>query len=126
MKAISIRQPFAEAILRGVKTTEYRTWPTKYRGLILVHAGLSRADLSYCKDYGVKPDQLVFGAIAGTVEIADCQAVDDPETGAIESWDWLLANPRPFARPVFYKGGLKFFKVPDNLVADQLASRPAD
>jgi hypothetical protein len=28
MRALSIRQPFAELILRGIKTAEYRTRPT--------------------------------------------------------------------------------------------------
>lgn len=32
MLALSIRQPFAELILRGVKTVEYRTRPTRIVG----------------------------------------------------------------------------------------------
>ena len=32
MRALSIRQPFAELILRGVKTVEYRTRPTRVIG----------------------------------------------------------------------------------------------
>ena len=32
MRALSIRQPFAELILRGVKTVEYRTRPTRIIG----------------------------------------------------------------------------------------------
>jgi superfamily II DNA or RNA helicase len=32
MRALSIRQPFAEAIIRGTKTTEYRSGPTKRPG----------------------------------------------------------------------------------------------
>jgi hypothetical protein len=29
MRALSIRQPYAELILRGVKTREFRSWPTR-------------------------------------------------------------------------------------------------
>ena len=32
MRALSIRQPYAELILRGVKTIEYRSRPTKIIG----------------------------------------------------------------------------------------------
>src|SRR5688572_12148794 len=32
MRALSIRQPFAELILRGIKTVEYRSRPTKIIG----------------------------------------------------------------------------------------------
>ena len=32
MRALSIRQPFAELILRGTKTIEYRTRPTRIIG----------------------------------------------------------------------------------------------
>lgn len=38
MKAISIRQPFAWLIVNGYKDIENRSWDTKYRGLVLIHA----------------------------------------------------------------------------------------
>ena len=39
MKAISIRQPWAWLIVHGYKDVENRTWATKHRGPILIHAG---------------------------------------------------------------------------------------
>jgi hypothetical protein len=39
MKCLSIRQPWAWAILHGGKRIENRTWNTTYRGPILLHAG---------------------------------------------------------------------------------------
>ena len=38
MKTISIRQPFASLICRGIKTIENRSWDTTYRGKLLIHA----------------------------------------------------------------------------------------
>lgn len=38
MKAISIRQPWAWLIVNGFKDIENRSWDTKYRGLVLIHA----------------------------------------------------------------------------------------
>lgn len=39
MKTITIKQPFATLIAEGLKEYEFRTWKTKYRGEILIHAG---------------------------------------------------------------------------------------
>lgn len=40
MKALSIQQPWAWAIVNGYKPVENRSWPTKFRGRFLVHAGV--------------------------------------------------------------------------------------
>lgn len=39
MRAITIRQPWASLIAAGVKTIETRSWSTKYRGPLAIHAG---------------------------------------------------------------------------------------
>lgn len=39
MKALSVRQPWAWLIVNGYKPYENRTWNTKLRGEILIHAG---------------------------------------------------------------------------------------
>ncbi|SMC82155.1 ASCH domain-containing protein [Sporomusa malonica] len=41
MRAITILQPWAELIVRRFKTIETRSWPTKYRGQLAIHAGAS-------------------------------------------------------------------------------------
>ena len=38
MKALSIKQPYAELILNGKKKIELRKWKTKFRGEFLIHA----------------------------------------------------------------------------------------
>ena len=40
MKAITVRQPYAGALAAGIKEYETRSWPTKYRGPIAVHAAV--------------------------------------------------------------------------------------
>jgi hypothetical protein len=42
LRALSIRQPHAEAIMRGTKKIEYRSGPTKIRGDIYIYASLGR------------------------------------------------------------------------------------
>lgn len=46
MLALSIRQSWASLIIKCGKDIENRTWPTRYRGRILVHAakGMTRDD----------------------------------------------------------------------------------
>lgn len=39
MKALTIRQPWASLIGLGVKTIETRSWTTRYRGTLAIHAG---------------------------------------------------------------------------------------
>lgn len=39
MKALTIRQPWASLIALGIKTIETRSWQTRYRGPIAIHAG---------------------------------------------------------------------------------------
>jgi len=39
MKAISIQQPWAWLIVKGIKSIENRTWKCGYRGPLLIHAG---------------------------------------------------------------------------------------
>lgn len=43
MKALSIRQPWAWAIIRAGKDIENRTWNTTFRGRFKVHTGLNLA-----------------------------------------------------------------------------------
>ncbi len=46
MKALSIRQPWAWLIVNGHKDIENRSWPTRYRGPVLIHAakGMTRTE----------------------------------------------------------------------------------
>lgn len=39
MKALTLRQPWATIVADKLKTIEVRTWSTKYRGPLVIHAG---------------------------------------------------------------------------------------
>lgn len=41
VKILTVRQPWATALISGGKDVENRTWNTTYRGWLLVHAGKS-------------------------------------------------------------------------------------
>ena len=79
MKAISIRPPWAWAILHAGKDIENRTWKTKIRGTIAIHASQTMSRPYYESSIkeirkiapGAKIpnyDSMVRGAIVGLVE----------------------------------------------------------
>lgn len=89
MRALSIRQPHAEAIMRGVKTTEYRSRATRIRGRIYIYASLGRypveEEAKMMEDYGIDDvscDELPRGVIIGKVELYEC-----------DDGDWHVRNP---------------------------------
>jgi len=93
MRALSIRQPHAEAILRGVKRIEYRNRRTHIRGRILIYASLGRdpakEEAAMMAEYGISDrrcDDLLRGVLVGTVELYDC-------TGRDQAFHWHVRNP---------------------------------
>lgn len=50
MKALTIWQPWASLIACGVKQYETRSWPTKYRGPIAIHAATKNISASVSVD----------------------------------------------------------------------------
>lgn len=93
MKALSIRQPHAEAIMRGVKSIEFRSRPTKIRERVFIYASLGRyspeEEAKMLAMYGISDvacDDLPRGVLIGTVELWDC-------TGGDGDYRWHVRNP---------------------------------
>lgn len=42
MKVLTIKEPFASLIKNGTKKIETRSWKTKYRGELYIHAGITK------------------------------------------------------------------------------------
>lgn len=76
MKVITIKQPFATLIAEGLKEYEFRTWKTKYRGDILIHAGKS-IDKKAMKRYEHLNLEYPIGCIIAKATITDCINVDE-------------------------------------------------
>lgn len=91
MRALSIRQPYAELILRGIKKIEYRKMVTHIRGRIYIYASLTPGHIDDWEDIQKKPGDLPTGVLVGTVEITDC-------TGEPGDYHWHLANPERLER----------------------------
>ena len=76
MKVITIKQPFATLIAKGLKQYEFRTWKTKYRGELLIHAGktIDRKAMERYKDF---PFDYPTSCIIAKVDLKDCILIDE-------------------------------------------------
>jgi hypothetical protein len=125
MKAITVCQPYADALM-GPKRIENRKQNWRHRGPLLIHAGKSRAwldtltpaELATWPEYD--PTALVFGVIIGRVELVDCRPYQ-PDLQQ-SPWAWgpyclITANPQRLVTPIPYLGSLGLFDVRDELLA---------
>lgn len=119
MKVLTIKEPWATLIIEGYKAYEFRSWKTKYRGKILIHAGMSleRDNAEKFKDYNLEYSK---GAIIGEAEIVDCifvtKEVNDElrkinplvygKSGHVEKYAWKLENVKKYDKPIPVKGQL--------------------
>lgn len=76
MKVITIKQPFATLIAEGIKEYEFRTWKTKYRGDILIHAGKG-IDKKAMEKYKNLNLEYQSGKIIAKATITDCIYLDE-------------------------------------------------
>lgn len=119
MKALSIKQPWAWAIIHAGKDIENRTWHTNVRGKALIHASkkfdwegyrILKQVFSIHNEH--MPDNISAfpcGGIIGSVTITDCVS-NHPSFWFFGPYGFVLANPEPMDfRPC--KGRLGFFEV---------------
>jgi hypothetical protein len=91
MRALSIRQPYAEQILRGTKQFEYRSRPTSIRERVYIYASLKPGKAEEFKRLHIQPGDLPTSVLVGTVEITEC-------SGEPSDYKWHLARPRRLQR----------------------------
>lgn len=127
-KAISIRQPWAWAIIHGGKDIENRTWATSYRGPVAIHAAKVMGKEEYydaarfitraigtvdnywlMRWHGVcaSPDKINRGGIIGVADIVDCVSESD-SPWFFGPYGFVIANAKPIDF-IEVKGSLGFF-----------------
>lgn len=141
MRALTVRQPWAAAIIYSGKDVENRAQTWGYRGPLAIHAGAERSiegenDPRVRKAWaGAEPYQgNVRGAIIGVVDLTD---VHHAAEGCCDS-QWadaaykgsraihlVLASPVPLAEPVPAKGVLGLWQVSPRLVRAVAEQLPA-
>lgn len=91
MKVITIKEPWATLIREGYKEYEFRTWKTKYRGEILIHAGkgVDKEAMERFKHLNLNYSS---GKIIAKATITDCAYVDDEFRTKMIKKDKLVYN----------------------------------
>lgn len=136
MKAISIRQPWAGAVMQGWKTVENRSQMFSHRGEILIHAGrlladdFTGAERTILDHAGAevpllgRPGQPVAWQLGAIIGVADlyaahrgCDGSCAPGWAQAGKVHHLLRNARPLQRPVPCPGRLGVF-IADRTVLD--------
>lgn len=150
MKAITIQQPYAsltilpqESLPNGAtaKMCENRTWETRYRGPVVIHAGCSYDWFKFGDWPGytrvterTRPE-LPFGAVVGIADLAAIVTLSalraGHETSGKFGWllqhvhatgpkCWIWDNVRRFVEPIPYVGRQGLFTIPVDVVQDAI------
>ena len=123
MKALTVQQPWAWAIISGRKRVENRPWSTPVRGRIAIHSSRT-ADSNWWDLAAMLEDAATweacydspYGAILGTVELVDCvEESDDYSFAGPPYYGFVLANPRPLRKPIQVRGRQRFWTIPPNI-----------
>lgn len=135
MRILSIRAPWAWAIIYAGKDVENRTWKTEFRGRFLVHASATKDQRAWGAMVGMAmrqhgplfdiPDlkDMPHGGIIGSVELTDC--------GRFLSSPWWIGPHglklrAPKALPfVPYKARLGLYAAP-SLLLEEIARNGAE
>jgi hypothetical protein len=141
MRAITVRQPYAWAIVHAGKDVENRSRNIAgaYRGPVAIHAGLgfdkgTLAGEAHRRAHGGEvPTELAFGAFIGVVDLVDVHPPRDfgEDGGCCDPWGerphrkhvdgvgievvpahLVLRDPRPLVRPIPCRGQLGLWTPP--------------
>jgi hypothetical protein len=140
VKALTVQQPWAWAIVHGGKDVENRTQAWSYRGPLAIHAGARVSDRGLespliTQAFGDvmradRPHELRVSALLGVVDLVDVHEARmlDDESGCCDPWgeqEWhgrrhlvhlVLANPRPLERPIPCAGKLGLWTPPAEIL----------
>jgi len=110
VKALSIKNPWAWLIAKGIKPVENRSWKTTFRGRIYIHVSKkwdgSKANyyLPITEEQWItlsesvqnqlySKENMPTGAIIGEVDIIDCVKGYDSIWSVEGQYQWVLDNP---------------------------------
>jgi hypothetical protein len=130
MKALSVRQPWADLVARGAKAVETRSWRTSYRGALAIQASTTSSMYERARAMGSQFirarggdsfRRLPRGAVICTCRLVDCVPVDSaavlrvlrerPDEAIFGDfsagrWAWLLADVQRLEAPAPARGRL--------------------
>jgi activating signal cointegrator 1 len=104
MKTLSVKQPWANMIASGQKTIETRTWPTSYRGPLLIVSSK-------------QPNIAPAGCAVALARLTDCRPMirSDERAACCKvysgAYAWVLDHIQR-VKPVAVRGSLGIYECP--------------
>jgi hypothetical protein len=135
LKILTLHEPYATLVTLGLKPLETRSWGTDHVGDLAIHAA-KRNDAGVSADvrrinailveYGHEPllDLFAFGSALAVVRLVGCHR-DLPAPSGLAGRlgifgrgrvAWELADVRPLAEPIPWRGAQGLRDAPDELV----------
>lgn len=93
MKTLSLWQPWATLMALGLKKIETRSWPTRYRGPLAIHAAL---------EYDTQPPEILVNVVIGAIH-ATFPSIDLP---SLKDWMILRRACLQFKMDKLPRGGI--------------------
>lgn len=144
MKALSVWQPHAILLATGARIIETRSWPTNYRGEILIHAAKKMDEdrafecadaVSMIRTRGFKPTPQgealtrvpfanLLGVALAVATLEDCRPIPHPTGTEFDAkfggfgegrFGFFLSDLRPLQKPIPWKGAQGMWDVPAEL-----------
>ncbi|MFI8459040.1 hypothetical protein [Kitasatospora sp. NPDC085464] len=114
---LTVRQPWAWAIIHAGKDIENRSRLTRLRGTLLIHAGRRWADAGEAalkaRGIDVPAEARRYGHIVGAVTVTG-STQDSASSWAVPGmWHWELTQPIAADQLVMCQGKLGMFRAPD-------------
>ena len=145
MRGLSLTQPWAQLVAIGAKRIETRSWSTRWRGLLAIHAAkgypadarafrASRWATAALDEAGITShDDLPLGAIVVVAPLVDCRLTGTELVTARWVLDlvgqelafgdysprrfgWFLEDVRRLAEPVPCRGALGLWELPPDVM----------
>lgn len=120
VRAVSVARPWAGLIVRSGKDVENRTWPTSYRGRLVIHASqrwdAHATDLATAAGLPSAAREHPCGYL-GTVDLVGVHHARQCRGGCSlwaepDSWHWVLLHPHALPAPLPGPGRLGLFTPP--------------
>ena len=142
MKVLSIKEPYATLIKMKHKKIETRSWKTKYRGELYIHASISKApkkllEKDFMKSFVTEQD-LSYGKIILKANLVDCIEMtkewieklkkENPQEYLLGLYEegryaWILENVTPLEQPIIAKGKLGIWNYQEKEYNDGKSSK---
>src|SRR5258708_20903876 len=137
MKALTIKQPWAQLIMRGGKDSEKRQWPTSVRGRIAIHSSkaISKQEIKdacdFMRKFIPKFSERIFtaealgysgGCVLGTVDLVDCVRKSD-SPWFCGDYGFVLRNPQLLPVPVPATGQLGFWEWEQTVIKPEFGKK---